>query len=239
MQPSRQSAARETLSEGAAEVKAKLKEDLSRWSRARRVVSLKPIIPCLECDGAGKHQCSACEGSGHSRLVLEDGSQDACSKCGGSGAITCVVCAGRGTVTNAYRKPMLWLLAAGGLAWLLILFQLWGRDVLPEQRARVFQRGEHGRAVVAPAIRQPSGGQGIVSPGPAAGSAAAPQGSAPPLQQGYGAAPQPSMGRPGQPPGAHGNSLQPGPGPATQGFGQPYGGNSVPYGGAGSPQSGR
>jgi len=239
---SRQSAARETISEGAAEVKAKLRDDLSRWSRTRRFVSLKPRIPCMECDGAGKTQCSVCAGSGRSRMVLEDGRQEACTSCDGTGANTCVVCAGRGMVANAHRRTMLWVLGIGGVAWLLILFQLWGRDVLPEQRAAILQRGEHGNAVTAPPSRSPGGAPGGANPqqrgavsggvaAPAAGGqwAIPPQGGQP---QGYSGAPQVQPGAPAPPGSMHGNSIQPGATGPVRGYGQPGvgGGASGQYG---------
>lgn len=241
------SATRETITEGAAEVKAKLREDLSRWSRTRRFATLKPEIPCLECDGAGKIQCAACGGTGLSKLVLDDGRQEACVKCDGKGAITCVVCAGKGLVANAHRKTMLWLLAVGGLAWLFILFQLWGRDVLPEQRAAILQRGEHGQAVTAPAVGVQGAGRGVTAPvqggagvspgGPA--STAWPQPGQPQTPVGaqgsYGAPPlQPGVTTPSGMP--HGNSVQPGTNPSGGiGYGQPQGGaRPGPYGGGNS-----
>ena len=244
------SATRETISEGAAEVKAKLREDLSRWSRTRRYATLKPEIPCLECDGAGKIQCALCGGTGLSRLVLDDGRQESCVQCDGKGAYTCVVCAGRGLVPNTRRKLMLTLLAVGGLAWLLIFFQLWGRDIFPEQRAAILQRGEHGQAVSAPPVGAPGGGAGVGMPtrggvgvhreGP--GTAQYPQqgqgqpggtvggqgslGSRPPLQPGT----SPSAGMP------YGNSVNPG---INTGVGPGYGqmrpgSNAPPFGGGNS-----
>jgi hypothetical protein len=244
---SRQSAARDTISEGAAEVKAKLRDDLSRWSRTRRYVSLKPAIPCLECDGAGKTQCAGCDGSGRSRIILDDDRQEPCVRCDGKGAVTCVVCAGRGMVPNAHRKKMLWMLALGAVAWLTILFHLWGRDILPEQRARLLQRGEHGQAITAPAPRSPGGGQGVVAPPPGgpAVSGSPMSGGAPPVQQGYGA--QPPAGMTPQGAAYHGNSVPPGPGAPMpgyrsqggQGVTRPWGGNqggagAGPYGGGNS-----
>jgi hypothetical protein len=248
MDPSRRSAARETISEGAAEVKEKLREDLSRWSRARRFVSLKHEIPCLECDGAGRIQCHVCGGTGKSRLVLEDGTQEPCVQCDGRGSITCVVCTGKGQVPNAHRKTMLWLMVAGGLAWLFILFQLWGRDILPEQRAAVLQRGEHGKAVSAPQPGPLGAGRGVVVPstgGASAGNAVTPttpqwqqrgQNMPPPAPGGYSGAPTLQPGMAGQPGMGHGNSVPSG-GSLGQGTGygqpapgvvRPYGGNSLP-----------
>lgn len=250
MELPRRSTARETISEGAAEVKEKLREDLSRWSRMRRYVSLKPEIPCLDCDGAGKTECVSCGGTGLSRLILDDGRQEACVKCDGKGAITCVACAGRGMVPNAHRKAMLWLLGAGGIAWLLILYQLWGRDVLPEQRAAILQRGEHGQAVTAPPAVSHGAGRGVtaqtsggasVRPG-GAGNVQWPQqgpGQAvPPVggQGAYGGVPpvQPGVTAPSGM--SHGNSVQPGTSSGgMSSFGRTQGGNAVtPYGGGNS-----
>ncbi len=222
--------------EGAEEVKAKLREDLSRWARLRRFVSLKPEIPCLECDGAGKIQCAACRGTGKSAIVTETGEQEPCPHCGGHGSITCVDCAGRGVIPNRNRKPLIWILVAGGVAWALILFQLWGGDILPEQRAAVLQRGEHGRSVVAPPQRA-GGGVGVAIPRTQGGGSTNPVAPAggvtyrpvPPAGSGAGGGAQGAQPwQQGYVPGdnasgtLHGNSV-----PSSSGFAQPPG----PYGG--------
>jgi|GEM_PF-5634507 len=206
---------REVVREGADEVRAKLREDLGRWTRARRYVSLRPEIGCLACDAAGKIECTACGGTGRSAVVLDDGRQDSCPRCDGRGATTCVECAGRGMIPNAHRKKMLWLLAVGGAAWLFILFQLWGRDVLPEQRAAILQRGEHGRAVQAPPPRAPRTGSNVIQPG--AGGLPAGAQTRGQFAPSSGAVPQ------GYPP--------------TGSGGTPHG-NSVTFGGTGVPRTG-
>jgi len=200
---------RELVREGAQEVKEKLREDLSRWGKVRRFVSLKPTIPCLECDGRGKLECGTCRGTGKMPFTPESGQPEDCPKCGGSGTITCVDCAGKGYVPNPHRTKLLVVLWAGGFAWLLILIQLWGRDILPEERARLLQRGEHGRSVTAPSM---SPGQGGRLPSPAANGPL--QGTVP--QSGLSSssvrtpprAQFPAPGSVAQPPsGLHGNAL--------------------------------
>jgi hypothetical protein len=237
---------REIVREGAQEVTEKLRQDLSRWSRFRRFVSLKPQIPCLDCDGAGKVQCTACGGSGKSAMVRDDGEQEACPRCGGQGSITCVECGGKGLIPNRHRKPLIAVLWVGGIAWAIILFELWGGDILPAQRAAVLQRGEHGRSVPVP----PAGTSPTAPALPPSAGASSQGGQAVPAQSpqgGYGApaAPSapthgnsvPSQGTAQYPPAAwHGNSVSPPPaGGATPGaYGQPYGatgyGGVPPYG---------
>jgi hypothetical protein len=207
---------RDVMREGADEVRAKLREDLSRWTRTRRYVSLKPEIGCLACDAAGKIECAACGGTGRSAVVLDDGRQESCPRCDGSGATTCVECAGRGRIANRHRRTMLWLLVVGGIAWLMILFQLWGRDVLPEQRAAILQRGEHGRAVQAPPPRAPRPGSSSNVAQPATG------GNPPTLQQRDRFGPTSGTAPQGYAPGAGGMSH----------------GNSVTFGGAGQTRTG-
>jgi len=230
---------REIVREGAQEVTEKLRQDLSRWSRLRRFVSLKQEIPCLDCDGAGKVQCTACSGSGKSAMVRDDGEQEACPRCGGQGSITCIECGGKGVIPNRHRKPLIAVLWVGGIAWAIILFELWGGDILPAQRAAVLQRGEHGRSVpVSPARTSPTAP--ALTPPPAGapsqgGQAVAPQAT----QGGYGQQVVPSAPTHGNSvpsPGAgqysptwHGNSVAP---PASGGagaYGQPYG--ATGYGG--------
>lgn len=205
LEVSRQS--RDLVREGAQEVKEKLREDLSRWSRVRRCVSLQREIPCLACDGAGKTLCAACQGSGKSGFTTETGEADACPRCGGHGSVTCVECAGRGRIANRHRTKLLWTLWLGGIAWVLVLLQLWGRDLLPEQRAKLLQRGEHGQGVSAPVSRaagplNPAGP--VVAPGAAqtqhyTGAAGAAGATAP----GPPAYAPPTLGT-----GAHGNSVR-------------------------------
>lgn len=208
--------AREIVREGAEEVKAKLREDLSRWTRTRRYVSIKPQISCLACDGAGKVQCAACGGAGKSGLVHDSGEAETCPRCGGAGAITCVECAGKGSIANRHRKIMLWILGLGAVAWLLILFQLLGRDILPEQRAAILQRGEHGQALqVAPGARQEGAGAGITAGSPQHGASV----------------------NPGQTPGTSGYAPVPPGAPNPSGNSLPYGGSAVSPG-YGGPTSG-
>lgn len=211
--------ARDIVREGAQEVREKLKEDLSRWTRFRRFVSLSPEISCIECDGAGKLQCTACRGTGKLALVREDGTQEPCPKCGEFGSITCTACAGKGRIRNPHRKRLLWILGLGGVAWLLILFQLWGRDILPAQRAAILQRGEHGKSITTPPAPG-THGSGVPAPGSGAATPAGRVGTSVPMaspmpgQPGGVAAPARNAPYPpGAPPvaprsgGAHGNSV--------------------------------
>lgn len=155
---------REAVKEGAAEVREKLKSDISRWTRARRFVSLKPTLDCMECDGTGKHACSACGGEGLQKVVWNEEEQ-ACPTCVGKGTVTCVECAGIGEVENKHRKKLVWVLAIGGLAWGYILFRLWGGDVAPELRARYLSGGGGGYSTGRPGSNPGTGTQSTVAPG--------------------------------------------------------------------------
>lgn len=176
-------AAREIVREGAAEVGEKLKADISRWTRVRRVVSLKPMIGCFECDAAGKLVCESCGGTGKTKIQLQEDTPLSCPTCDGTGHTTCVACAGQGVVPNVHRKKFLWMLVIGGIAWVLVFLQLWGRDLFPAQMAKVTQRGEHGQSAIPGGLggMAPRGGLSVSSPGttPAPGSMpAAPTGAA-------------------------------------------------------------
>jgi hypothetical protein len=156
----RPSSARQTLREGAEEVREKLKADLSHFARARRAVSLKPTVGCLSCDATGKVACGTCGGSGHARFVMGE-EPEKCHTCLGSGHVTCVECAGRGWVLNKHRKKIIWLLAVGAAAWALVLYRLWGGDIAPEMRANLFKTGggsfsgKSGGGYMAPRTAQP------------------------------------------------------------------------------------
>jgi len=162
------SAARSTIAAGAAEVREKLKSDLSRWSRVRRFATLKPTMGCITCDMTGKVLCDTCDGTGRSKLVFDD-RQEACATCEGTGRVTCVTCAGRGIVPNVHRKKVLWLLILGGLAWGYVLFRLWNRDILPEFRAQgggrqISRPVSGGRSLTPGATGQPLGATGTNAP---------------------------------------------------------------------------
>lgn len=137
----------DTAREGAVEVKEKLKSDLSRMARLRRAVSLKHIVGCLSCDATGKTECSACAGTGEQKLIMDEATEK-CSICEGSGRVSCVECMGTGSLPNVHRKKLIWMLAIGGLAWAFILFELWGGDILPEQRSKFLARSGGGGAVM-------------------------------------------------------------------------------------------
>jgi hypothetical protein len=155
-----------SVREGAAEVRAKLKSDLSRWTKARRAVSLRPTILCAGCDGTGRVTCATCEGAGQSRIVFGD-SPEACATCEGRGTVTCVDCSGRGQVVNAHRKMVLWLLVVGGLAWVFVLWSLLGRDVAPETVAKLKGGGGGGfhGTISRGGVRGAAGGPTVLSPG--------------------------------------------------------------------------
>jgi hypothetical protein len=176
----------EAVKEGAQEVKAKLKEDFSRWTRVRRAVSLKPMVGCLNCDASGKTACGACGGAGNQKMVWNDEIQQ-CQTCEGTGEVTCAECAGYGEVENVHRKKLIAVFIFGGLAWAYILFRLWGGDILPEQRAKFLTRGGGGGSTGAPAATHGSLGQTHGSRG-----GATPPGGAQPGAQG-------AIGIPGQP----------------------------------------
>src|SRR5205823_2830245 len=124
---------RETVRASAAEVKAKLKSDLSRVTRVRRAVSLRPMMGCVACDATGRLPCASCDGTGKTKIVLNDVAED-CLTCQGRGTVTCVDCSGRGEVPNVHRKKILWLLGLGGAAWLIVFWFMWGGDILPQQK---------------------------------------------------------------------------------------------------------
>lgn len=134
------------LREGAEELGAKLRTDISRWTRVRRMISINRTVSCLTCDGEGKVVCHVCGGSGKSKVILNEVQED-CPHCAGTGYVTCVECAGTGEVPNVYRKPILWTLAIGALAWIIVLWVLLGRDVMPEERAHL--AGGGGGGVIA------------------------------------------------------------------------------------------
>lgn len=163
---------RDVVIQGAAEVKEKLKSDLSHWARVRRFASLKPMMGCVTCDATGRIPCSSCEGTGHTKFIVGD-KPEACATCLGKGTVTCAECMGRGELPNVHRKKVLWLLAIGCLAWAFVLYRLWGGDVAPEM---INGRGGGGRATkpanpmgaVAPgrAPENPAGARGVVTPNP-------------------------------------------------------------------------
>ena len=136
-----------TFKEGAAEVREKLRTDISKLARFRRGVSLKPSMGCIDCDATGKLPCISCDGTGKSKVVLQE-QPEPCATCEGKGYVTCTTCAGRGWVLNKNRKKLLWVMGIGGLAWLFVFYRLWGGDVAPEQVARI--RGGGGKATRAP-----------------------------------------------------------------------------------------
>jgi hypothetical protein len=157
---------RETVKEGAAEVRAKLKQDISQWSRARRLVTITPTIGCMECDATGKLACSACGGSGTQKVVWND-EQQACPTCEGHGTVTCVECAGQRRIPNKHRKKIIWVLALGGLAWAFALYTLFKPDIAPELRARYLGGGGGGYSTGRPKPATPAvpGGENGTTPG--------------------------------------------------------------------------
>jgi hypothetical protein len=148
----------ETVKESAHEVKEKLREDFSRWTRVRRAVSLKPMVGCLACDASGKVACGACGGAGNQKLVWNEEVQQ-CQTCEGTGEVTCSECMGRGEVENVHRKKIIAVFVIGGLAWAYVLFRLWGGDILPEQQAKYLTRGGGGGSTGAPAPTRGAMGQ--------------------------------------------------------------------------------
>ena len=158
MRPALNPSQRAAVHEGADELRSKLRSDLSRLLRVRRYASLGPTIGCVACDAQGRVPCTHCGGSGKSGPVIE-GQRAACPNCDGTGSVTCIECAGTGQVPNVHRKKVLVLLSIGGLAWLLVLFWLWGGDVAPEFRANLGGQGG-GKSTPAAARR------GSVAPGP-------------------------------------------------------------------------
>jgi hypothetical protein len=173
---------REIVKEGAAEVREKLKADLSHWSRARRLVSLRPTMGCLSCDATGKLSCASCGGSGEQKLVWND-EVSACPTCEGKGIATCADCAGRGFVKNTHRKKWLWVLGIGGAAWALLLWRIWGDNIAPEAQAKYLHGGGGGgganvqRSAPPSSMRPNRGGPGGARNGMAPGGGMTPGGA--------------------------------------------------------------
>lgn len=127
-----------SVREGADEVKAKLKSDFSRITRVRRSVSIKPTMGCASCDATGKVPCMSCDGAGKAKiLIATEAEEERCHTCDGTGSVTCVECAGKGSLPNVHRKKILVVVGIGAACWLIFFWQIWGRDVLPEQAASV------------------------------------------------------------------------------------------------------
>lgn len=168
---------REAVREGVAEVREKLREDLSRWARARRAVSLKPMLSCMECDGAGRRACASCGGSGKGR-VGADGAAPPCVHCDAQGTLTCVECAGSGLVPNTNRKRLLVVLWLGVAAWVLVFLRLYlmEHDVLPAFRARGggASTGVPRGAAMPGAVGQPGAPAAGMGPGAGGGGYQAP-----------------------------------------------------------------
>src|SRR5688500_12308762 len=185
---------RTTFKEGAAEVKAKLRTDISRLTRFRRGVSIKPTMGCIECDATGKLPGISCDGTGKSKVVLREEAEP-CATCDGKGHVTCTACAGRGWVLNKNRKKLLWLVAGGGLAWLIVFWQMWSGDVLPEQVANI--KGGGGKAARPPGPTGAVAGPGGAAAGPG-GTVLTPSSGA--LRPTPGSTPAPDTPRPVLPP---------------------------------------
>lgn len=155
---------REAIREGAAEVKEKLRSDISsisKWTRVRRFVSLSPTMLCPDCEGAREIPCGACGGEGKQKLVWND-DVVTCEGCKGEGKQLCGSCLGRARVKNIHRKKFLWVLGIGGLGWAYLLIQFWGRDVLPEQSAKYLHGG--GGGGTAQTVTAPKGPKGSLAP---------------------------------------------------------------------------
>src|SRR5687768_6877999 len=187
---------RTTFKEGAAEVKAKLRTDISRLTRFRRGVSVKPTMGCIECDATGKLPCITCDGSGKSKVVLREEAEP-CATCKGKGYVTCTTCAGRGWVLNKNRKKLLWLVAVGALAWAVVFWQMWSGDVLPEQVANL--KGGGGKAARSPGPTGAVANPGVGSSG-RGGTVLTPSSDA--FRPAPGSTPLPESPRPVLPPGA-------------------------------------
>lgn len=130
----------EAVREGASELSEKLRADFARLMALRRYASLQHTIGCSACDAQGTVPCDRCAGTGKTSVVVND-VQQSCLACNGTGTITCVECGGVGRVPNANRKKVIIMLVVGGLAWLYVLFRLWGGDVAPELRANLSKDG--------------------------------------------------------------------------------------------------
>ena len=160
--------------EGAQEVTEKLRADISRWTRVRRAVSLKPTMGCIDCDTTGKVDCAACGGGGNQKIVWNDEIQQ-CQTCAGTGQVTCSDCMGHGEVENVHRKKLKFVLVVGGIGWAYILFRLWGGDVLPEQQAKYITRGGGGSTSAAAPARGSLGQRGTRGQSVPAGAGGAQQ----------------------------------------------------------------
>ena len=55
---------------------------------------------CLECYGAGRITCEACDGSG----TDDECSRKPCAKCDGIGSVECEACGGSGERIIAYKR---------------------------------------------------------------------------------------------------------------------------------------
>jgi hypothetical protein len=153
---------KEVFREGAAEVKEKLRADISNWSKFRRFISLAPTMLCLDCEGTGRTHCTGCGGTGQQKLVWND-EISSCPTCQGSGSVTCVECIGKGRIPNKRRKMFLWLFAVGGLCWGYFLFRIWGGDVAPELNAKYLHGGGGGGG--GQTQFAPRGGRSLQPPG--------------------------------------------------------------------------
>lgn len=199
---------RETLSEGVAEVRQKLREDISRLKGRRASFTLRRMIECPECAGNGRTPCSACQGTGKAKLVMGE-QETECSACSGTGSFTCVECGGRRLVPNAGRKKVLLVLWLGGVAWALVLLRLYmmERDILPGLRAsgggqmlQTQQAQSHAaptgageqRPTAQPGYRAPNGG--MMQPG-GGGGMMRPEGAGGMMQPQGGGVMQPGYGR--------------------------------------------
>src|SRR5438874_12406535 len=113
-----------SVREGADEVKAKLKADISRLTRFRRSVSIKPTMGCVACDASGKVPCTSCDGTGKTKLLIAtEVEEERCHTCDGAGRVTCVDCAGKGILPNVHRKKLLWVMGVGAACWLIFFWQ--------------------------------------------------------------------------------------------------------------------
>jgi len=60
--------------------KAKLKADLSRMTRVRRVVSIKPTMGCVSCDATANSHVLAATGLGNLRSYFPTGTRNAATR---------------------------------------------------------------------------------------------------------------------------------------------------------------
>jgi hypothetical protein len=128
-----------TVKEMAGDIRESMRGSLSGVSRVRRGISLRPILPCIDCDN-GKVVCDVCKGTGKATVVWND-EVTPCAVCGGVGSRKCSVCDGRGFVVNTHRKKVLWLLILGFVGWGAAAYMIWGGDLFPESRAKLFKSG--------------------------------------------------------------------------------------------------